>query len=210
MKSILKERNRAETEAETKTALICKKAARVFSQKGFNATSLSQISKAARISKGGIYHYFETKEDLLFLVLQRFMDKVLCDLEKKLKPLIHPDEKLRCFITTHIDNYVHNVHESRVMLHEVKNLPSVRWDLMKIKHKRFFEILRGIVSDYFESKGNPMSGESVKIATYALLGMINWIYWWYKPNGPISADHLARKIYEIFVGEFREERNLRS
>ena len=187
--------------AEGKVNRICRGAARVFSIKGFCDTTLADVSRAAGVSKGGIYHYFATKEELLFTILNRHMDKVLGGLKEKLKDITVPQEKIRFFIERHIELYCNNVHESRLILHETNTLPPKRWKVVREKTKEYTAILRDMIEDFLERE-NGIS-EKVKVYAYSLLGMCNWIYWWYDPKGPVKPEELAEEIYTIFVGNLK-------
>ena len=182
--------------------LIIEKAAVVFSEKGYHASSLADVSRATGISKGGLYHYFATKEDILFGILSRYMDMFLEGLEEELQAIPSPAEKIRFFIYRHIRYYSKWVPESRLQHHEVKHLPPKYWAIMRIKHKEYYRILKEAVEGYLEEKQGDKSPERVKITTYSILGMVNWTYWWYDPNGPIAPEELAEKIFLNFIGRY--------
>ena len=116
---------------------ICRKAAKVFSTKGFVSATLADVSRIAGISKGGIYHYFSTKEELLFVILCRYMDQTLKELRVKLESTPKPLEKIRIFIEHHICHYRDNLYASRLILHESQNLPPNYWKIIKDKQKEY-------------------------------------------------------------------------
>ena len=181
---------------------ICRKAAQVFSTKGYATATLADVSHAVGISKGGIYHYFSTKEELLFVILCRYMDYTLHELTNKLESTLKPHDKIRAFIEHHICHYRDNLHESRLILHEAQNLPSNYWAIIRDKEKEYMKILKcsvEILSKAFEH--NP---RRVRLIAYSLIGMCNWPYMWFNPNGPVSPEELAEEICKIFLGELNE------
>ena len=180
---------------------ICKKAAQVFSAKGYNSASLVDVSRAAGLSKGGIYHYFSTKEELLFTILDNFMEILIDGLEKELETISSPEEKIRYFIRRHIKQYCDNVYSSRVVLHETNNLPAQYWKIIRKKSKKYTFILGDILKEYFKS--DKAVSERLRVITYILLGMCNLIYWWYDPKGPVKPDDLAEEIFTIFIGKIK-------
>lgn len=180
---------------------ICQKAARVFSSKGYSSATLVDVSRAAGLSKGGIYHYFSTKEELLFYILDNFTDRMLDNLEEKLATISSPEEKIRYFISRHIGQYCDNVYSSRVVLHETNNLPAEYWTVIRKKAKKYTFILRNIIKEYIG--GKKVNSDRLRIITYTLLGMCNWIYWWYDPKGEVKADELAEEIYKVFIGNLK-------
>lgn len=182
-----------------KIGLICKEASKIFSERGYHSSSLSDISHYACISKGGIYHYFPTKEKLLFVILHRYMRYTLKELRKKLKLSTNPHEKIRIFISHHINHYGKNLHESRLILHESQYLPSNYFEVIKNKEKEYIGILKSIIKDLLEEgEDNP---QKLTIITYSLIGMCNWPYIWYDPKGAVSPEELAEEIYNIFIGD---------
>jgi len=180
---------------------ICRQAARVFSSKGYLSATLVDVSRAAGLSKGGIYHYFSTKEELLFTILDNFTDMMLDKLEEELGTLSSPEEKIRYFIRRHIGQYCDNVYSSRVILHETNNLPAKYWTVIRKKAKKYTSILENSIKEYLKS--DKVGSDKLRVITYVLLGMCNLIYWWYDPKGPVKPDDLAEVIFTIFTGKIK-------
>lgn len=185
-----------------KIETICQKAAEVFSSKGYLSATLVDVSRASGLSKGGIYHYFSTKEELLFTILDIFTDMMLDNLEEELKTLPSPQERIRYFIRRHIVQYCNNVYTSRVVLHETNNLPAKYWTVIRKKAKKYAFILGNSIKEYLN--GEKTSSDRISVLTYTLLGMCNWIYWWYDPKGPVKEDDLAEIIFTIFIGKIKD------
>ena len=127
----LKKFERFTDKGRKKIAEICTIAARVFSDKGYLAATLGDVANAAGMTKGGIFHYFSTKEELLFLILYRYVDSTLRELKKKLDASNSPHDKLQIFLKHHIGNYRDNVAESRLILRERGNLPTNYSEIIK-------------------------------------------------------------------------------
>jgi len=180
---------------------ICKKAAIVFSEKGFASATLTDVSRAVGISKAGIYHYFSTKEELLFLVINRYMDLVMDRVKEDLKAT-PATERVKLFVKRHIDLYKNNTHESHVMLHEIKNLPPKYWEVTRKKMKEYHNLLLFAIEG-LDGWGD-VNSETKKISAYTLLGMCNWIYWWYDPEGRVSPEELSDIIVKIFEGKLTQ------
>jgi len=178
---------------------ICTRAAEVFSSKGYLTATLADVANAVGISKGGIYHYFSTKEELLFLILLRYMDQTLQELKEKLKSTGDHRARIRLFIHHHIAHYRDNFHQSRLILHEAHHLPAEYFDLVKQKEREYVNLLaeniRGLVTGY---KDQPLK---IKLVTFSLIGMCNWPYMWFNPKGSVPPEELAEEIYRVFVGD---------
>ena len=184
---------------------ICRKSAKVFSTKGFATATLADVSRAVGISKGGIYHYFSTKEELLFVILCRYMDQTLQEVKVELESTVEPIEKIRSFIEHHICHYRDNLDASRLILHESQNLPSNYWKIIKDQQKEYLGILRSAIMELIE--GYEEKPLRANLVAYSLMGMCNWPYTWFDPNGKVTPEELAEEIYKIFVGDLRIRQN---
>lgn len=178
---------------------ICHMAARVFSEKGYQTATLDDVAQAAGISKGCIYHYFSAKEELLCIILIRYMDRSIYSLQNVLKKGSNPKEKIRLFIDHHINHFCNTPHESRLIMHEALGLPESYFSIVRHKELEYVDILLNTINDLLIETNTPDA--KAKIITYSLLGMCNWIYLWYDPNGEVRPDQLADQIYKIFIGE---------
>ena len=177
---------------------ICKLAAKVFSEKSYLSATLGDVAQAAGMTKGGIFHYFSTKEELLFLILYRHMHFTLQALKEKLDTCDTPREKIYVFIHHHLNNYRENQAEARLALQERVNLPPHLLRFIKDMEREYREILRSTIEQLTaERKENR---QEVLLATYTLLGMVTLPYNWFNPEGRASPDQLGDLIYKIFVG----------
>lgn len=184
---------------------ICDAAAKVFSEKGYLTATLGDIAHGAGLTKGGIYHYFSTKEELFFLILYRYMDSTLQALKKKLEACKTPYDKIYVFIHHHIKNYQENQAESRLALNERGNLPAKYLDVIKALEREYRGILRSLIKPIMG--GRKKTPETITLAAYTLLGMCTLPYAWYNPKGKVTPKELGDLIYRIFVGGL-ENRNL--
>jgi AcrR family transcriptional regulator len=181
--------------------IICQAAAKVFYEKGFLSTTLADIASAAKTTKGSIFHFFSTKDELLFLILYRYHESALAQLKKDLNFSNSPSEKICCYIKNFIAGYRDRQIESRLALNERVNLPHRYLEIIKEKEREFVNILRSLVEDVLERK--PRNRKETTLLVYCLLGMCTWPYRWFDPQGESSPEELARTIYEIFVGDLR-------
>jgi len=179
-----------------KAKKIGKAAARLFARKGYLDTSMDEIATAAKISKGGMYYYFPSKTDVLFFILSNYMDLVLQDLELDLSHKIDTHEKLEFLISRHIELYSKNLHEGKVLLHEANCLPKKYSKLIVQKERRYLQIVVGILTDLL---GRPVERTQIKVITFILFGMCNWIYSWYDPKGSFTPSELSDTICTIFL-----------
>jgi AcrR family transcriptional regulator len=173
---------------------IAKAAARLFNEKGFLETSMDDISAAARLSKGGIYHYFSSKNEMLYFISTNFMGLLLNDLEQELEKIRESYAKIQYIISRHIEFYTKYIAEAKTTIHEGHLLPSEYFRDIGEQEMRYYRIVSDVLSDYFHGR---ISEEELKVLTFILFGTCNGIYFWYDPKGPMTPKELSRIIIGI-------------
>lgn len=174
---------------------IAKMGAKLFSKKGFAETSMDDIATASKLSKGGIYHYFSSKTDVLYFILDNFMDVVLKELREALNKKDSALEMVRGLIFCHINHYPKYLDEAKTLFHEVQNLPPKYYKKIIAKEREYNHITHKVLSEYF---GPSMKKNQVTAVTFILLGMCNSIYA-YNPENPVSPKQMSQMIYDILV-----------
>src|SRR5262249_39116946 len=155
-------------------------AAEVFHRKGYDNTSMSDVAEAAGLTKAGLYHHVSSKESLLFTVLDTGLDFTESYVMKPLESIDDPLERLRTMIDLHLRLVLEERNlEVTGLLHECKTLsPSDRERIDKRK-KEYVRMTTKLITDVVQ-KFN-VKHVNPKLAAFALLGMLNWTYQWYKP-----------------------------
>ncbi len=177
---------------------ILRTAARLFQQRGYDATSMNDVAAALKLSKGGLYHHFESKDEILFHIMSHAMDITEEPVIKVALRAEEPEERLRTLIRLHIQVVLGpEDREITVMLHENHPLPSVLRRKINGRKKDYLHFVEHLVADV-QRKNNSASTVTPRAAALALVGMINLIYQWYKPEGPLTGDEIARQYTEIF------------
>jgi AcrR family transcriptional regulator len=188
--------------SDKKVLAIATAAARQFGAKGYIATSLEDIAAAARMSKGAMYHYFNSKCDILNFILSTFMDLVLDNAEQDLKKMNDPVERIRIIILRHVKTYTDNPDLAKTLLNEAHNLSPAKLKKIKTKQRKYFAIVAEAISS---SLGEANDKDRVTVLTFSLLGMCNWIYAWYNPKGAISPEELSQMMFENFTRSWKEQ-----
>lgn len=182
----------------TRQGQILEVAARVFCERGYEATSMGDIAAAVGMTKAGIYHHIPGKEDLLAAIMNYGMDlfeeKVLARTESIADPL----ERLTATLEGHLLLVLRDrPKEVTVILHEGGALPAAaraRLDARKKRYIRFLEkTIRELVMRKVARRVDPT------VAAYALLGMVNWTYQWYRAGGRLSEVRLAQEMTQFFL-----------
>ena len=185
---------------DQKLEYILRTSARIFAEKSYHSTSMRDISRATGASLAGLYHYCKSKEELLFLIQDHCFGRVLGRLEEQIKGVEDPFEKLRIFIDNHLSFFAANMSEMKVVSHEAESLAGDLHKHVSSKKEKYAKLARKILREIQEHSGR--SGVDLTIATYALFGMMNWIYNWYDPSGKLSVNQLVDNITRLFLKGF--------
>jgi len=180
---------------------ILRTSARIFAEKSYHSTSMRDLSRATGVSLAGLYHYCKSKEELLFLIQDHCFGRVLERLEQRTRGINDPLEKLRIFIDNHLSFFAANMAEMKVLSHEAESLAGDLHKLVSTKKERYARVARKILREIAEQE-RTNAGVDLTVATYALFGMMNWIYNWYDPRGKLSVNQLVDNITRLFLVGF--------
>jgi AcrR family transcriptional regulator len=183
---------------------ILRTAARLFQQRGYDATSMNDVAVALKLSKGGLYHHFQSKDEMLFHIMNHALDITDERVIKVVRGIQGPEERLRTLIKLHIEVVLSvRDREVTVMLHENHPLPPSLRKQINQRKKDYIHFVEGLIADVQRLKGSK-GPVTARAAALALLGMINWIYQWYKPEGRLQAQDLVPQYTELlFAGAFQ-------
>ena len=177
---------------------ILRTAARLFQQQGYDATSMNDVAAALKLSKGGLYHHFQSKDEILFNLMNHAMDITEESVLKPVMAIPDPEQRLRALIRRHIAVVLsEREREITVMLHENHPLPPALRKRINARKKDYVHFLENLVAEVGRARGAKGS-VTPRAAAFALLGMLNWIYQWYRPEGTLQEESLAQQYTEIF------------
>ena len=186
---------------DQKLEFILRTAARIFAEKSYHSTSMRDISRETKVSLAGLYHYCKSKEELLFLIQDNCFGRVLERLEQQLQEVEDPVVKLNIFIENHLSFFAANMAEMKVLSHEAESLRGDLHAHVSTRKDNYTKLARKILQEVQESTQNKQLVD-LTVATYALFGMINWIYNWYDPQGKLKVRDLAQHLTQLFLGGF--------
>jgi AcrR family transcriptional regulator len=177
---------------------ILRAAARLFQQQGYDATSMNDVAAALKLSKGGLYHHFQSKDEILFHIMSHAMDITEERVINVARRVEDPEERLRTLIRLHIGVVLSEQdREITVMLHENHPLPPGSRRKINGRKKDYVHFVENMIADV-QRQRNSTSTVTPRAAAFALVGMINWIYQWYKPAGTLNGDAIVYQFTEIF------------
>ena len=175
---------------------ILKTSAKIFAEKGFHHTSVRDIARATRKSLAGLYYYFTTKEELLYLIQERCFLTLLQRWEQGASAHIDARARIHAFAENHLSFFLHNMHEMKVMAHEDESLSGEFQDKILVLKRRYVKVLMDLIGELQEQEGGKRFDP--RAATFALFGMMNWIYTWYQPKRDLPFPHLIEQMLRLY------------
>jgi len=168
----------------------------IFAARGFYATSMRDLSRAAGMSLAGIYHYVRSKHELLFLIQDQCFAEVHAGATRAIESVADPEERVRAFIRHHVVFFTGHMGKMKVLSHEDDELEGTMGERIRERKRSYVALLTSLLEEL--GRG----GISPRVATYGLFGMMNWIYTWYSPSGPTTPDRLADEMSSLFLAGY--------
>lgn len=179
---------------------ILNKAAELFAEKGYARSSISELATACNASKSWLYHYYPSKEAILYDIMWLHVTELVNMAEEALASEGTPKEKLRTLARNFMEIYVNAGSKHVILLNDRGCLPDeMRAEIMNLQDR----VVKSVVSLILEL--NPSlkkSKDYEKPVTMAFLGMINWTYIWFRKDGPIDQEQFADLAVDIFLNGF--------
>ena len=175
---------------------IRKAAIKLFLLNGFKATSMDMIASAVGLKKGSLYHHISSKNDLLYTEFSDAIDDVNASLKNILKSNLPPEKKLKNAIQNHVRKQIEHFDEYRLYLQERKFLPrefEAEYTRKRKTNETFFQKIIGEGN----VQGSFRRDLDVRMTTFCLFGMLNWMTQWYKPGGRLSHEEISQHIYDV-------------
>ncbi len=181
---------------------IVNKAAKMFKQKGFVATSMRDLAAELGIEAASIYHHFKSKEELLEKICFDMADKFITNAKEVNDIYFNAEEKLSMAIKLHVETITENQNQSSVFLSEWRNLSEPKLTLFKQLRQQYENQFTIIVAD--GEKEDIFDDVEKKFAVLSILSTINFINEWYKPDGKMNASEIAEKLSNFIMGGLRK------
>ena len=172
-------------------------AARIFRQKGYNATSMNDLAKECGLFKGSLYHYFKNKEAILQEVIQSYFEYLLLYLEPINSSKVMPTEKLRMSLEIQMRAIEANRDAVSVALREDRAVENPYREAYIAQRNRLEDHLASIIEEGIE-KGM-FRKVDIRLTTKAILGMCNWATVWYSRSGRLSSEAIAKHFTDLAI-----------
>lgn len=186
-----------EMEKSRRQEKIFRTAARVLCNLGYEKASLRDIAEATHMTKAGLYYYFKSKEDLLYQLLDGYMDELIKGIREIHTRVEDPREFLQEAIRFQVGMYHRDSTRSKLIIHDENCLSGAYYRKLKDKQREYISYW----SNGLERLCRKESIELDFLSVYVnfLVGICNWIYQWYNARGDVKPDDLAERIFTFFL-----------
>lgn len=180
---------------------------KLFGKKGFQGTSIQDIVEANGVTKGTFYYYFKNKEDVLIQIHQSFIDHLLDGQgEIQSNEQLSNHEKLYKIVELLIKNIRLNGHSALVFFQEMRHLSEDKTAIILPKRQLFQENIQKVLEDGRDA-GEFRKDLRPDLLSYAVLGIANWSYFWYEPDGEVNEEALTKLYMKMIFNGIEEESN---
>jgi AcrR family transcriptional regulator len=185
---------------DQKLVHVLKTSAAIFAEKSYHSTSIRDISRATGMSLSGLYYYFSSKEELLFLIQDYCFSTLIDECKKLLDGIEDPVARLKLLVENHLNYFVNNMNEMKVLSHEANSIEGEFFKKVNARKRQYVDLVMDLMSEIGREYG--VDNVDVRVATFSLFGMMNWIYNWYDPRKDLDVATLSRNITQLFLSGF--------
>jgi TetR/AcrR family transcriptional regulator, cholesterol catabolism regulator len=188
---------------------IVEAATGLFHRQGFKATTLDEVARELGLTKAALYHYIPGKGKLLEIIYGQAFDKIFHRIYEISALDIPPDEKLRQIIRDHICNIITgNIAMFSVFFAEENQLPSQDFQNIRAEKRKYTKLVMKIIeAGMAQGVFKPVDA---RLQAYAILGMCNWIYKWYRPDKEVfTPEEIAAQFIALLESGYLADRQKR-
>lgn len=183
---------------DEKLVKILQDACGVFADKGYHHASVRDVAAATGVSPAGLYYYFRSKEELLFLIMDHCLVDLLSEVYSAAGQVRGPEARIRAVIGAHLGFLSRNGPEMRVLAQEWESLSGdYRHRVLRRQREYAALVIRTLKA---LRPGTPR--RVLRAAAMGLFGMLTWTFQWYLPQRDLGMDDLADHYARIFLKGF--------
>jgi AcrR family transcriptional regulator len=171
--------------------------ARLFAYRGYHHTSLREIAREVGMNQSSLYHYFTSKEDVLFRLMNDAMNEVLGKLEEICASDLSAEDKLKRVLHSYIRSYAGDQERLILLVNEMNSLTETNRLILVDKQRQYVQLIKSILKELVDE--DKMKEIDASVATFAFFGMVHYTIKWYRKDGSIILDQLASLFVEIFT-----------
>lgn len=183
--------------AEERRQQVVVEAATLFDEVGYESATMDDIAKRVGVAKPTLYHYFQSKDQILQAIHQDFIDLLLARHNRRLETNQAPETLLLAIMTDVLGLMETHRGHVRVFFEHHRQLPKDAKDVIRLKRDQYQQIVEELFAAGVRLGAFRRTDPS--LATLALFGMCNWAYQWYSPGGLLPPEGIANQFWGFLV-----------
>jgi AcrR family transcriptional regulator len=181
--------------SDGRAAEVYRTAAQIILEKGYDATSVSDIAAALGITKAGLYHYIHGKTQLLFDIMEYGLDELDREVAQPAKKIADPEKRLRFMIGMHARIVTRGEGAVTILVDEARALTPAQNRKITRRKRAYLDFLRATLEE-MDGAGK-LREVDVTVAAFSVLGMINWLSRWYQADGLLDESQISEAVVDI-------------
>lgn len=191
------------TDYDAKTQAILDSAAALFAKEGYPSAKMQDVAKACGATKSMLYHYFPTKDDLLFAMLEEHLEKVIAGIEEISQRDGSAQDRFAALVVVYVQKSAQSRRRHTIAQNDVKYLPKAKQTPLFSLEKRVCDL----IADQLRQLNPDLPASSYKPYAMLLIGMLNGTDVWFKASGDIKMPELCERISQLFLQGFMREQS---
>jgi AcrR family transcriptional regulator len=175
----------------------------LFHERGYQATTVRDIAGRLNMQAGSLYAHIDSKEDVLWEIVNKAADQFLAAAEPIVASDLPPASRLRALVRAHVRVVAANLAESTIFLHEWKFLGDARRQSIAERRRLYEHLFRQVIEQGIAS--GDFTPTDPKMATLLVLSAVNWLPQWYNPSGPLSPDAIADTFCDLVLSGIQDK-----
>jgi AcrR family transcriptional regulator len=188
---------------EAKSQAIMDCAASLFAKVGYPSAKMQDVAEACGATKSMLYHYYPTKDDLLFAMLKEHLERVIAGLDEAVSAADTPRERLMALVQAYTQKSAQSRRRHVIAMNDVKYLPKAKQAPLIDLQRQLSDSVAALLREL-----NPGLPDHIyKPYTMMLIGMLNWTDFWYRPGGAMKPQELCDRMSRLFLKGFLAEKS---
>jgi AcrR family transcriptional regulator len=180
-------------------AELLRAATHLFRERGFHATSMQDLAQALAMNRGSLYHYIDSKDDLLWAIVSGALDRLADRVRPILVEPVTGADRLRRAIREHLAFAAEHGDELALVQVELRSLSAERRAAIIERRDAYEQLWRAAIEAAIAD--GAVRATDVRLTGIAILSACNWFTQWYRPDGPLSVDAIAEAFADLFLVE---------
>jgi len=187
-------------QTDGRAAEVFRTAAQIILQKGYDATSVSDIANALGITKAGLYHYIRGKTDLLYEIMKFGLRELTREVMIPAREIADAEERLRFIILTNARLVTLGHGAVTILVEEARALSPTQFRAVTRLKRGYLDMLR-LTLEELRLEGK-LRDVNTTVAAFSIIASINWLSRWYQADGALTAEEITHQLADIAMNGF--------